>query len=211
MIKDLNKVSIVDLDTGNINSIINMLKKIGIDSKSYSDPNKAINSDILIIPGVGSFDYAMSKINKLGWDRVIQDHANRKGHILGICLGIQLLCQSSEEGKLEGLGLIPGEFKKFIQGEISIKIPHMGWNLVKYRNSFKNQINSKNVQDRFYFVHSYRYVHKTNSYIYAYTEYGEKFASIIGKKNIIGFQFHPEKSHVNGMNLLNSYFKSIII
>ena len=210
MIKDLNKVSIVDLDTGNINSIINMLKKIGIDSNSYSDPNKAINSDILIIPGVGSFDYAMSKINKLGWDRIIQEHANGEGHILGICLGMQLLCESSEEGESKGLGLIPGKFKKFDPRESLIKIPHMGWNLVKYRDDFRIKINLEKEKERFYFVHSYRYSHKTNEFIYAYTEYEEAFASIIGSNNILGCQFHPEKSHVNGMNFLNSYFNSII-
>lgn len=210
MIKDLNKVSIIDLDTGNINSIINMLKKIGIDSKSYSDPNKAVNSDILIIPGVGSYDYAMSKINKLGWDRIIQDHANKEGHILGICLGMQLLCESSEEGESKGLGLIPGKFKKFDPGESLRKVPHMGWNLVKYRDDFRIKINTEKEQERFYFVHSYRYSHNTNEFICAYTEYEEEFASIIGSNNILGCQFHPEKSHVNGMHFLNSYFNSII-
>ncbi len=204
-------VCICNLGLGNISSVVNILKKLGIKSFVTENPEDIQNFCYLIIPGVGAFDYAMEKINKSSWKEKIFGHVEKGGYLLGICLGMQILCTSSEEGDLLGLGLIPGEFKKFDFSSNKIKVPHMGWNTVSFTDkmpsTFKNafQIESS----RYYFVHSYRYDYKNMDYVYGSTDYGIEFASIIGKDNIMGCQFHPETSHVNGLNFLKQYFAYI--
>jgi len=200
-------IVIIDFGMGNLGSIKNMLEKIGtkviISSKS-KDIEKA---DKLILPGVGAFDNAMNNLQKLNLipilnKKVLED----KIPILGICLGMQLLMEKSEEGKLKGLRWIKGEVIKFKFKGNSLKTPHMGWNTLKIldkKSLFAN--NSKEV--RFYFVHSYHVVCKNKENILATTNYGYDFTSAVHKGNIYGTQFHPEKSHKFGLKLLKNFIE----
>ena len=201
-------VTIVDYGMGNLGSIFNMFKKIGVPSKITSDKNEIEKAEKILLPGVGSFDAAMNKINELDFKELLNYKAlEEKIPVLGICLGMQLLTNSSEEGVLPGLGWIQAETLKFkFEKEQNLKIPHMGWNLVK-----KNR-DSKLTEDfidetRFYFVHSYYVKCQYNSNSILKTTYGLTFDSAIQNENIYGAQFHPEKSHKFGMNLLKNFSK----
>jgi len=206
-------IVILDYGMGNTSSIQNMIRKIGQSAVISIDKEIINKATAIILPGVGSFDNGMIKLLELDVldtvkRRVIED----KIPFLGICLGMQLLFEKSEEGKLPGLGWIPGEVKKFdfteLQKNTCLKIPHMGWNEVKVVNS--NKIFDK-LEDsaRFYFVHSYHVVCKHSDHILATTHYGYKFASAVKKDNIWGTQFHPEKSHRYGLLLLSNFLNLI--
>jgi glutamine amidotransferase len=201
-------VTIVDYGMGNLGSIFNMFKKIGVQSKITSNKSEIEKAEKILLPGVGSFDAAMNKINELDFKELLNYKAlEEKIPVLGICLGMQLLTNSSEEGVLPGLGWIPAETLKFkFEKEQNLKIPHMGWNLVK-----KNK-DSKLTEDfidetRFYFVHSYYVKCQYDSNSILKTTYGLTFDSAIQNENIYGAQFHPEKSHKFGMNLLKNFSK----
>ena len=200
-------ISIVDYGMGNIGSLINMFGRLGEEVAVASNANDVLMANKIVLPGVGSFKAAMQKINEMPGMREALDIKALKHQIpmLGVCLGMQLLTESSQEGPAEGLGWIPGTTKKFEKiGEI--KIPHMGWNEVKVvqKNRFTESIDD---DSKFYFVHSYFVeVHdKQNSLLV--TEYGLRFDSAIIHENILGVQFHPEKSHKHGMKLLGSFAK----
>ncbi|MCR9155256.1 MAG: imidazole glycerol phosphate synthase subunit HisH [Bacteroidetes bacterium] len=194
-------ISVVDYGMGNIGSIKNMLKKIGEDSQLIDKPDNLNPSNSIILPGVGAFDNAMRRLNDSGFSEKLQELASNGTPLLGICLGMQLLGNASEEGELDGLKLIPGKTCKFML-EGDFKIPHMGWNKVINSNTglFENLEESK-----FYFVHSYHFVPEKEEYILGETNYGRKFVSSINKGNVFGAQFHPEKSHKYGMQLLKNY------
>jgi glutamine amidotransferase len=199
-------ITIIDYGLGNLGSIKNMLKYIGVACEIQSDLESIKRAQKIILPGVGKFDTGMSRINQSGL-RDILDYKALKEQIpiLGICLGMQLLTNGSEEGSLAGLGWIDAYVKKF-QANKNLKVPHMGWNLVKTSNS--NTLNeSFPIESRFYFVHSYyvEVVKPENSMFKTY--YGNEFDSGIVSKNIYGFQFHPEKSHKFGMMLFEQFTK----
>ena len=196
-------ISIIDNELGNISSISNMLKKIGIESKRIKHPSEVDNSNKFILPGVGSFDYGMEKINNSGWKQFIQKKVQDGSFLLGICLGMQLLFDGSEEGNLPGLGLIPGKVVKFNLENKSFKVPHMGWNEV-FVNSNSLLINQNDLQ-RFYFVHSYHAICENKINEVGYTNYGFNFTSVVQNDRVFGVQFHPEKSHKFGMNLLTNF------
>ena len=198
-------IGIVDYNVSNLGSLLNAFNFLNIESEIVSNPNLLSKYDKIVLPGVGSFDYAMNKLNELGWVNKLHDEiVIKKKKVLGICLGMQLMCQSSEEGIQNGLGYFPLKVKK-INATDNLKLPHMGWNSVTHFNNFKNYtLNLKN--NRFYFVHSYC-VPINKQYTFYYTEYGEKFSSIILKDNIIATQFHPEKSHKFGLSLLDHFGK----
>ncbi|NEW60730.1 imidazole glycerol phosphate synthase subunit HisH [Sulfurovum sp. bin170] len=198
---------IVDYKVGNIGSIINMLKKIGVKAKLSSDKDEIMDANKLLLPGVGSFDNGMRNLRESGLIEVLNKKVlEDKTPILGICLGMQLLMDSSEEGQEKGLGWIKGEVKKFDFGKNKdkLKVPHMGWNIVNPTNRdslYKNF----DEESRFYFVHSYHAICEDEKNILGKTHYGYNFASSIYKDNIFGVQFHPEKSHKFGMRLLKNF------
>ena len=199
-------ITIVNYGLGNIGSMQNMLKHIGVFSKLESDPVEISKARKLILPGVGSFDAAMNEITSIpGLLNVLNHKAKvEKIPILGICLGMQLMTRSSEEGGGKGLGWINADTKRF-RLESKFKVPHMGWNNVEVNSSTELTDLNDDVQ-RFYFVHSY-YVkvdHQVNSLFK--TKYGlVEFDSGIVDQNIYGVQFHPEKSHKFGINLFQRF------
>ena len=192
---------------GNTGSISNMLKKIGANSVIASDISMIEKSEKLILPGVGSFDSGMTNLVQEGLLEVLNKKViGEKIPILGICLGMQLFTKKSEEGNLQGLGWIDAQTIrfKFDEKNNNLKIPHMGWNTVYLKK--ENQLfREMFAEPRFYFVHSYHVVCNNEQNILTTTHHGYEFVSSIQKDNIMGVQFHPEKSHKFGMKLLRNF------
>jgi glutamine amidotransferase len=202
-------ITIVDYKTGNLGSIQNILRRIGEDSIVTSDKNIIAEARKLILPGVGAFDTGMSKLLELDLVNILnQKVLDEKIPVLGICLGMQLLSKGSEEGKLPGLGWIDAETKRFnFLNTQEYKIPHMGWNslrIVKQSDLLKGLDNDA----RFYFVHAYYFSANEISDILTSTDYEFEFTSAVEKENILGVQFHPEKSHKFGMKLLKNFVEN---
>lgn len=207
MINTIN-VTIIDYGIGNIGSIANMIRKLDFNPIIISKPEKLRESTKIILPGVGSFDHAMKTLNDDGWLNILNEMViEHKVPVLGICLGMQLMCKVSEEGVLPGLSWIDAEVKRFNpQVEENLKIPHMGWNTITPRNN-SQLLNSFEVEQRFYFVHSYHVVCNNPLDIDGTSSHGYEFVSAFHHENIYGVQFHPEKSHRFGMNLLNNFLQ----
>ena len=199
-------IVIVDYGMGNLGSIINMFKKIGVEAKSTSDIKQIEGAKKILLPGVGAFDAAMSKIAEKGFQSVLNYKAlEEKVPVLGICLGLQLLTQGSEEGVLPGLGWIEAYTHKFkFDDNNTLKIPHMGWNEVKVSKGHA-LVDSLPVPSRFYFVHSYYVKCKHHENELLSCNYGHDFTCAVQHDNIMGVQFHPEKSHKFGMQLLKNF------
>ena len=199
-------ITIVDYGLGNLKSIQNMLKKLGNDSEITSSIDKIAKSNKIILPGVGSFDTAMINIKELGLLNILNKKANNeKVPFLGICLGMQIMCNESEEGKMKGLSWVDAKVKRFKFENKQFKVPHMGWNTVV--PSKQSPIFKSNSRLRFYHVHSYYVDLNDSSQEIAHTNYGFPFTTSFQKENIFGVQFHPEKSHKFGFDLLNSFSK----
>jgi glutamine amidotransferase len=200
-------IVIVDYGMGNLGSIANMIKKVGGKASILSDPAQISRARRLILPGVGAFDSGMTQLRERGLLEVLHRKAlEDKIPVLGICLGMQLLTSSSEEGVLPGLGWIPAATRKFSfpSGPGSLRIPHMGWNTVVPRPDaalFQGQEGPW----RFYFVHSYHVCCQDPADVLCTTTYGSPFTSAVARGNILGVQFHPEKSHAFGMKLFRSF------
>ncbi len=202
-------IVIIDYGVGNLSSIQNMLKKIGIDSIISNKEEDSINADKLILPGVGHFDYGMQHLLESGLVEALNKKIlTDKTPILGICLGVQLLTQSSEEGKEKGLGWIKGKTVAFDKTKLdgNHKIPHMGWTDVKDYEKSK-LFTGMYDEPRFYFVHSYHLQLDNPADVLATANYGYDFIAGIEHENILGVQFHPEKSHKYGMKLLENFVK----
>lgn len=198
-------IHIVNYGLGNLGSIQNMLKKVGAEAKIIEKPQELEDASKIILPGVGSYDTGMRNLENNGWleilnKRVLTDQVPT----LGICLGLQLMCKGSEEGKLPGLGWFNADVKKFDFSDLRYKIPHIGWKetqSVKESKLFKDDLKLR----RYYFVHSYYVQSNDISEVLTTTNYGFDFASGLEKKNLIGVQFHPEKSHIFGLSLLKNF------
>lgn len=197
---------IVNYGVGNIASVLNMVAKVGGKARVSSDPRDLLNAARLIIPGVGSFDHGMNQLKTLGHFSTIQEAASKGIPILGICLGMQLLCSRSDEGVQGGLGLIDAECRKFSfdSGSPELRVPHVGWNNVTVAKG-NPLISAAERELRYYFTHSFHVACKNDSDILATFEYGSRYVAAFGRDNVFGVQFHPEKSHRFGMALIKNF------
>ncbi len=198
-------VGIINYGAGNIFSIYSAIKICGCTPFLIENHRDIKKAGIIVIPGVGAFDDGMNFLIKTGIGEVIKTEIERGKFFLGICLGLQLLFQKSEEGNLNGLGILEGIVKKFSFSNMSIKVPHMGWNKVKQK---KKNILFSNIPDNsyFYFAHSYYADVNKKEIIYGITKHYIEFPSIVIENNIVGVQFHPEKSGKYGLQFLKNFF-----
>lgn len=204
-------ITIIDYGMGNLGSMHNMLKKIGAEAVVSSDKDVISKSAKLILPGVGSFDAGMGRLKEKGLITVLEERVlGAKIPIMGVCLGMQLLCNGSEEGDMPGLGWVHAETVrfKFKEEMAHLKIPHMGWNQINIKKSTPLLADLES-DNRFYFVHSYHVVCSEPENILSTTSYGTDFTSAIINDNVMGVQFHPEKSHKFGMKLLKNFAECV--
>lgn len=201
---------IVDYGVGNLASIKNMLKKIGVEAEITKREEEILSAEKLILPGVGAFDACAEKLEGSGLRqaldrRVLQD----KVPVLGICVGMQLLFSGSEEGKCSGLGWVPGTNVRFDESKMTggLRIPHMGWTDVEPAKPSK-LLEPLYEEPRFYFVHSYHARIDDPADALLYADHGYRFVAAVERGNILGVQFHPEKSHKYGMQLLENFVKN---
>lgn len=197
-------IGVVDIGIGNLGSLRQAIYNLGWDPVPVSTPSDFSRISHLLLPGVGAFASAMAKLNEARLVDPIRQFVADGNPVLGICLGMQLLATEGTEGGLTpGLDLIPGRVEP-IDSAIGLRIPHVGWNEAHQRR--KHPI-LKGIRDDvdFYFVHSYRFVATDEMDVLAETEYGERFPSIVGRNNVAGAQFHPEKSQSNGMRILDNF------
>lgn len=200
-------IALVNYGLGNILAFANIYKRLNIEVNIASSPDVLQRADRIILPGVGSFDWAMTRLNQSGLRDVLEDSAIRRGvPVLGVCVGMQILARRSDEGKLPGLGWVEGEVRKFDVTRFTHKthLPHMGWNDVtplKGDGLFKNLHSGS----RFYFLHSYYFLPSSTEHVLAETDYNGSYASAVRSGNVFGVQFHPEKSHKWGIQLLKNF------
>jgi glutamine amidotransferase len=199
-------ITIIDYKTGNLGSIQNILKRIGEDSVVTSDKDEIARATKFILPGVGAFDTGMRNLTGLNLIDILNKKViEEKIPVLGICLGMQLLSKGSEEGSLPGLGWIDASTVHFkFEDSTEYKIPHMGWNFIRLHKTGR-LFDNMYPDSRFYFVHSYFFSANDPEDVLTSTTYEIEFTSAIERGNILGVQFHPEKSHKFGMKLLKNF------
>lgn len=198
-------ITIIDYGLGNIKAFRNVFHRLNIPIKIANSKNDLANATKIILPGVGSFDHAMTLLKNSGMrDTLDELILEKKIPVIGICVGMQLMANGSEEGNLAGLGWINKEVKKIDVSQIPYKthLPHMGWNSINHDSSLL--FNGIEENPRFYFLHSYYFEYDQSIYN-AVAEYGTQFTAAFKKDNIYGVQFHPEKSHYNGIQLLKNF------
>ncbi|MCD6166859.1 imidazole glycerol phosphate synthase subunit HisH [candidate division KSB1 bacterium] len=195
-------ITIIDYGMGNLRSVEKALQRVSCTTQITNNPEEVIAAEKLVLPGVGAFGEAKHNLDRLGLTPAILQAVQKKVPLLGICLGFQLLFAHSEEnGNHSGLGIFPGSVRLFPQG---LKVPHMGWNQVQI---VRNNRLLENIPDNsfFYFAHSYYVELEPNDFVIGTTEYGLNFVSVVGKDNIWGMQFHPEKSQKWGLEILKNF------
>tara|TARA_Y100001968_G_scaffold302794_1_gene316411 strand:+ start:592 stop:1218 length:627 start_codon:yes stop_codon:yes gene_type:complete len=206
MIKEKPLIGIVDYQAGNLRSVQKALEKFGARVLISSEKQDLLNSDAIVFPGQGACDSSMQNLKKKSLDEVLIRLIKDQVPFLGVCLGLQLLLENSEEGIEDCLGVIQGNVKKFTPG---LKVPHMGWNQVEWRIDhpvFKNIPTNQN----FYFVHSYYADPVDNSIVAGVTQYGQEFCSAVTFDNVIATQFHPEKSGSLGLQIYDNFIQFVI-
>ena len=196
-------VSLVAYGLGNLGSVVNMLKRAGAEARLVTSPQEILDSERVLLPGIGAFDEGMARLRNLGLEGPLKEFAASGQPLFGICLGMQLLLDSSEEGEASGLGLIPGRSVRF-DGASGIRVPHMGWSAVAPTRPDPLVADLPD-ESRFYFVHSYRVVPDRPADELGTSTYGTPFASMIRSDNVMGAQYHPEKSHSFGMTILKNF------
>lgn len=200
-------IAIIDYGSGNLRSVQKAFQKLGFQAEITKDKTTIRNAKGVVLPGVGSFDAALNELRQAGLEVAIEEAIALNKPFLGICLGLQHLFESSEEGKQKGLGVLKGEVKKFnFAGTpyVNQSIPHMGWNrlLIKHKTPLLEGINDG---DMVYFAHSYYAVPKDEMVVAARTDYGIEFVSAVAKGNLFGIQFHPEKSGEVGLKIVKNF------
>jgi glutamine amidotransferase len=195
-------IIIIDYGAGNLRSVEKALKAIGYPSLISRDKAEIRNSSGIILPGVGAFDAGLSELRKAGLESSILEEIALKKPFLGICLGLQLLFTSSEEGEQKGLNVFNGACRRFPKGGLAV--PHMGWNrlMIKRPSKILDGIQSGEMM---YFAHSYYAIPDDDAIVSAETDYGLNFASVVSKDNVFGAQFHPEKSGEAGLKVLKNF------
>lgn len=207
IIMSLSPVTVINYRMGNCGSVVNMVRFIGGEVRLSDSPDEVRTADKLILPGVGAFDAGMRALYKTGMDVAIREAVTKRGaSLLGICLGMQLLTESSEEGGMPGLALVPGRVKRFEVHNFGLRVPHMGWNEVQpVRPSIL--FDPSDEEHRFYFVHSYHVMCDDPQDVTGITHYGYDFTSAFEHDQVLGVQFHPEKSHRFGMAILKRFLE----
>ena len=197
-------VTIVNYGIGNTGSIANMLRKLRVSAAIATTPEAVAAAQRLVLPGIGAFDACVQALQASGLRDSVLEFAASGRPLLGICVGMQMLTLGSEEGELPGLGLIDARTRRFAP-DAALRIPHMGWNDVRWVQLDHPLANNLTLDSRFYFVHSYRVSCQSAQNVLAECTYGEAFSAAIAKGNIAGVQFHPEKSHRFGLQLLGNF------
>ena len=200
-------IGIIDYGSGNVKAIANIYKKLNLDYFVTSEPDELDKADRLILPGVGAFDQTMKLLNESGLQKKLdQKVLTDKLPIMGICVGMQIMAESSEEGTQPGLGWLKGHVLKINEGEIpkKPKLPHMGWNNVALtrENLILDEVDT---EKGFYFLHSYYVQPQQAEDVLATVNYGSDLTCVVRRENIIGIQFHPEKSHNNGVQIFKNF------
>ena len=197
------KVAVIDYESGNLRSVSRALERAGVRPEVTGDPAVLLKADAAILPGVGSGDAAMRALRERGLVEPLREFVDSDRPFLGVCLGLQLLMDSTEEGDSQCLGLVPGRTRKLPEG---LKVPHMGWNGVDFRAS--HPVFEGIPQDsHFYFVHSYYADPEPQDLVAGVTEYGIPFCSIMVRENLIATQFHPEKSGTIGLKVYENFVR----
>lgn len=199
-------IVVIDYGINNSSSVVRMIQKVGGNVRLGTKPNDLLEASKIVLPGVGHFDEGMKLLNESGFTESIKECViNKKIPVLGICLGMQLLCECSEEGKKKGLALVSAEVLHLNDSRRNdLKIPHMGWNTVDIVKS-NPLLEESPEEQRFYFVHSYYVQPNVSELCIAKTSYGSDFCSAFNSDNIFGVQFHPEKSHRFGISLMKRF------
>jgi len=200
-------ITVIDYGMGNLRSVVKAIELYTDEVQVSSDPSSISKTDALIMPGDGAFAMAMENLKSMGWIEPLKEFIAADGYFFGICLGYQLLFSSSEEfGETRGLDIIPGKVIRF--PEADLKVPHMGWNSVTFKGE-SPFLEGVPQESYFYFIHSYHPVADDPSWVLGETTYSETFPCIVGRKNCIATQFHPEKSHRFGLKIVENFVRAV--
>lgn len=202
-------IAIIDYGSGNLSAISNIYKQLNVSHEVVGEPGRLAAAKSYILPGVGHFDFTMKKIKSSGLFDALQEQVIvRKKPLLGICVGMQLLADSSDEGHVAGLGWVPGHVAKIVGESSAIRLPHMGWNSVSLTSEARVLFDGVDADKGFYFLHNYHFIPAAALSSLVTTYYGRQLVcAVTNGDNIFGVQFHPEKSHANGIAVFRNFSK----